>query len=334
MINHYEVFGVTYVESQTEKWSELCYLIEKNARNFEKNTRLILIIDAVKSYDYYNNLIKSNPKHISILLIVEQPSVNPLQHKRKIRNLFDHVFVSSIELVEKYNGTYYTFPLSIKPFQEITKIRKDKKIVFGLIATSKNSLVDSSLYWLRPRVISFLSKKEQILFAGKDFHLKRLSNIRMDINYCYYLIKNGVKPNILRFRTRRLDYKQGSYLGELESKNSIFNKIDVYLCLENDIYEFSEKFIDAVSAGKLPLYVGPNLDQLGIPESVYIKGSTSLRELREILDSVDAELINSKLDNLADWRINGMNKWKQEVAFDELADKIISLTGSPSHPKT
>jgi hypothetical protein len=333
MPNHYEVFGLTYLESQTEKWSKLCYSIERNARNFEENARLILIIEAVKTYDYYKNLIKSNPKHVSILVIVEQPSVNPLQHKRKIRNLFDHVFVSSFELAKKYNGTYYTFPLSIKPFQEITKISKDKKIVFGLIATSKNSLVDSSLYWLRPRVISFLEKKEQILFAGKDFHIKYLSNLRMDVNYCCFLIKNGVIPNILRFRVRRLNFTQGSYLGELESKNSIFSEIDVYLCLENDIHEFSEKFIDAVCAGKLPLYVGPNLDKLGIPESVYIKGSTSLRKLRKILGSVDSELVNSKLDNLADWRVYGMNKWKEEVAFGELAKKITSLTGSPSHPK-
>lgn len=333
MLNHYEVFGENHSEGNTRKWNTVCNLVEKNSKKLNPEANYILIIDAIKSYNYYKNLIKSNPKHISILVIVEQPSVNPLQHKRKIRSLFDHVFVSSFELAKKYNGTYYTFPLSIKPFQEIIKISKDKKIVFGLIATSKNSLVDSSLYWLRPRVISFLEKKEQILFAGKDFHIKYLSNLRMDVNYCCFLIKNGVIPNILRFRVRRLKFKQGIYLGELESKNSIFSEIDVYLCLENDIHEFSEKFIDAVCAGKLPLYVGPNLDKLGIPESVYIKGSTSLRKLRKILGSVDSELVNSKLDNLADWRVYGMNKWKEEVAFGELAKKITSLTGSPSHPK-
>ena len=129
-------------------------------------------------------------------------------------------------------------------------------------------------------------------------------------------------------------YKEESYLGEILTKDQIFSRVDVVLCLENNIYEFSEKFIDAACAGKLPFYVGPNLDQLGIPESVYIKGSTSFRELREIFGGVDAQLINSKLGNLADWRINGMNKWNEEVAFGELANKIISLIGSPSHPKT
>ena len=334
MLNHYEVFGENYSESQTGKWNALCNLIEKNSAKLKPETKFILVVDAVKSYYYYKDLMKANPEYISILVIVEQPSVNPRQHKRNLRDLFDYVFVSSIDLAEKYAGTYYTFPFNIRPFQEIKKLEKNKKIIFGLIATSKNSLTHSSLYWLRPRVISLLSKKDQILFAGKDFNLKRLSNLRMDLNYCYYLVKNGMRPNLLRFRVRKLVFKQDSYLGELESKDAIFGRVDVFLCLENDIYEFSEKFIDAVSAGKLPLYVGPNLDQLGIPELVYIKGSTSFRELKKILRGVDAELINSKLDNLANWRINGMHKWNEEVAFGELANKITSLTGSPSHPKT
>jgi hypothetical protein len=334
VLNYYEVFGDLHTDNQIGKWHELARLIENSVMESGIQTKFIVIIEAQKSYEYYKNLIEENPKVISILVMVEQPSVNPSQHKRKLRELFDHVFVSSFDLAEDYSAQYYNFPLTLQPLQEIIKIPKNKKIIFGLIATSKNSLVTSSLYWLRPSIISFLNRSDQILFAGRDFQSKFISNLRMDFNYCFYLIKNQVRPNLFRFRLRRLRYKGENYLGEILTKDQIFSRVDVVLCLENNIYEFSEKFIDAACAGKLPFYVGPNLDQLGIPESVYIKGSTSLRELRKIFIGVNAELINSKLDNLAVWRINGMDKWKEEVAFGELANKITSLTGSPSHPKT
>jgi hypothetical protein len=123
------------------------------------------------------------------------------------------------------------------------------------------------------------------------------------------------------------------YLGEVESKDDVFKQVDVVLCFENDYYEFSEKFVDAISAGKVPLYIGPNLDYLGIPNSVYIKSEPNLCKLKKILKEVDSELINSKLDAITNWREFGLNPWEEENAFHVLSTQITSLIDVPSFPK-
>jgi len=333
MSNHCEVFGESFRLNQSSKWSELFKLIEANLKKSSAATKYILIIDAVKPYRYYESLISSKPGYKSILVIVEQPSVNPLQHKKKYRKLFDHVFVSSYELAEKYGGIYFTFPLRVNAFQEISKKEPNKKTIFGIVATSKNSLVKSSLYKLRPATINFLSKSDQIIFGGKDFNSTRISNWRMDLNYCLFLLKNGIRPHLRQFRFRKLRFSKLRYLGEVESKDDVFKQVDVVLCFENDYYEFSEKFVDAISAGKVPLYIGPNLDYLGIPNSVYIKSEPNLCKLKKILKEVDSELINSKLDAITNWREFGLNPWEEENAFHVLSTQITSLIDVPSFPK-
>ena len=333
MLNHCEVFGETYSSSQTTKWSKLFKLIESNLEKGHVERNFILIIDAVKPFEYYEKLIKSKPDYKSVLVIVEQPSVNPLQHKKKYRKLFDVVFVSSHDLANAYGAVYFTFPLRINSFREISKIEPNKKIIFGIVATSKNSLVQSSLYRLRPALINHLAKSNQIIFGGKDFKSTRLSNLRMDLNYFFFLIKNGIRPSLKQFRFRKLSYEESSYLGEVVNKDEVFEKVDVVLCFENDIYEFSEKFLDTITSGKVPLYVGPDLNRLGIPCSVYIKTEPTVRQLKRTINDIDSELINSKLDSIKSWRQFGLNPWEEENAFQALSAEITAWLDVPSAPK-
>jgi len=333
-MNHCEVFGETYSSSQATKWRKLFKLIESNMEKRKAEHNLILIIDAVKPFKYYEKLIKSKADFKSVLVIVEQPSVNPLQHKKKYRKLFDLVFVSSQDLAEKYGAIYFTFPLRINPFQEISRKDPQKKIMFGIVATSKNSLVKSSLYKLRPAVINYLAKSDQIIFGGKDFNTSRLSNLRMDLNYSLFLIRNGIRPHLKQIRYRKLQFKKSTYLGEVEKKEEVFEKVDVVLCFENDTHEFSEKFIDTITAGKVPLYVGPNLDSLGIPRSVYIKAEPNLRQIKKTIKTIDSDLVNSKLNSIKSWRLFGLNPWEEENAFQALAAKITALIDVPSVPKS
>jgi hypothetical protein len=122
--------------------------------------------------------------------------------------------------------------------------------------------------------------------------------------------------------TSKVNLKRCNYLGEIDSKSQLLLNCYVVLCTENGRYEFSEKLIDALRFGKVPFYVGPNLERLGIANAIYFYGGTNVRSARQALKLVNSFSINNKLIALEKFREKVMSRWEQDIAFKKLCRKI------------
>jgi hypothetical protein len=56
-------------------------------------------------------------------------------------------------------------------------------------------------------------------------------------------------------------YKYPEYIGRVDDKFNAFSKYKYALIIENEADYVSEKLFDAIAAGCVPIYVGPNLSR-------------------------------------------------------------------------
>lgn len=325
-----EIFGTNKVEfnPRVNRWDMLPEGLRELDRtlSFTSNVEegdAILIVEAKKNLSYYQNLKKDYPNKKMTLIIVEMPAVNPGQHTRRMQRLFDEVFIPNLSIVSaSHNAHDFDFPINFPPFGPVVEVESSEKLNFGYVGTCKNSLVRSSLYSLRPKILNLVSEHAILHLAGRDWNSSRLALIRNDINSAISLLKLGLLPNLSSFMVSRVKLRKCHYVGEVDSKSELLLLCDVVLCIENDINEFSEKFFDAVSVGKVPFYIGPHLERLGIPNDMYFYGGTNIRSARKALNEVNTFSINEKLKALEKWREVGMNRWEGGFAFKKLCNKV------------
>ena len=323
-----EDFSTNAQEPGRSKWSRLIKFLHNNYSSLEVVTDLdemvnvYLVIDARKSIEFYREYRLQHPKCQMVLIMVEMPAVNPLQHKKELRKQFDYIFVPNPKLAKEYLGIYFNFPFLLHNHQNISFLDPSRKVTFGYVGTCKNSLVKSSLYYLRPRVLGMISKSSLLLLAGKDWDISSLARVKNDFNTARFLLENRLKPSLTKLMFWFNVSISPNYKGEVSDKFEFLSKCDVVLCMENDKYEFSEKFIDAVTLGKVPFYFGSSLDQYEIPQSIYFYGGVGLRKGRKTLRSINPTSINEKLICLSRWRESGIEKWREDVAFDDLSKQL------------
>ena len=80
-------------------------------------------------------------------------------------------------------------------------------------------------------------------------------------------LKGGFIPNLLEIYGN-LHWKYPTYMGEPMDKHRIIQQYRYSLVVENSSDYCSEKLFDVVINGSIPIYVGPNLDNYEIPNSL------------------------------------------------------------------
>lgn len=69
----------------------------------------------------------------------------------------------------------------------------------------------------------------------------------------------------------QLRLRPRSWLGAVEDKFTAFGLAPASIIVENSSDYISEKLIDAVCAGVVPIYVGPSLSEFGFPSDIAIE---------------------------------------------------------------
>lgn len=336
---HFEVFGdlpdLESDRSSVAKWSKLVELLiigNKSLRkiNYElENPDVIIVIEATRDRFYYETMRKKHLKAKMILVMIETPSVNPVQHSFPIRRLFDYFFVpNSSSLANKYNATCFDIPLEIQDIKSVDTCSHKSTLSFGYVGTSKNQLVKSCLYSLRPKILNLISKNYSIILGGKDWQVKLPARLKNDASSCLYLIRHRIRPRISKMMLVGVKVSRLSYSGEISDRQVFLKNCKIIICMENDKFELSEKLFDILSMGKIPLYIGSNPKLCGISEDLFLYGGTSVSECRKTIESINEEIIKTKLRAIEDGRHEVLRRWSIEVAMPRLAEKVNRLIKS------
>ena len=279
--------------------------------------------DAVVAVDLDRQALRAAKKakalnQKAVLVRFEPAVVCPLNYdKRALRN-FDSVIDVGRNFVESSGIEFWPqhWP-SIK--DEAVWLIEDRLNAACLVNANKLSFIPGELYSLRRDVID--AGLVDTYGHGWDMAI----NTRL---------KKFVIELMIAVRSSRgisLKAGRGWFRDRLATKGPIDDKLatmasyKVAVVIENSADYISEKLLDAIFAGCIPVYVGPDPIDWGLSESLYIKAEANFESIQSAIGKaldMDTKAFSAAVDGFLRDRENCI-KWDAHMVFQRLANLIV-----------
>jgi hypothetical protein len=239
-----------------KKFFQIQDINNSNIKNFDK----IIFIDVADPKKILNRLnINCNSK---ILIMRECNVIMPEMWKKETLDHYDYVFTYNSEYLKKMKTSAKIVNYLMPRKLELNNLfyNKNRPYDYCMLASNKFSYHIDELYSERVKVINFFEKNK-----NKEFHL-----------YGPDWDKVILKYPILSLISRRLvtiPKKLMVYKGIAKEKIKVLSKYKFCFCYENRKNfngHVSEKIFDAMRAGCVPIYWGPDDTEKYLDQNTYI----------------------------------------------------------------
>jgi len=211
------------------------------------------------NYDYLSDTPKSC---FNVLILWEPASVMPWQYSAANLARFDLVIPMSVWRARNLGYSQHAFhPYRFTGANSIFDLTGPRQGIV-MINTAKFSAGSSSLYGLRRETSKLLHSR------GLDYKLYGFDwNMKKSIEFKKRLIaaRNSFLANErVNFKelTSQVLYRYPEYAGHVPDKFSLLSHFTYSLVIENDLDWVTEKVFDSIFAGTIPIYVGPQLEEI------------------------------------------------------------------------
>ena len=190
---------------------------------------------------------------------------------------------------------------------------------FAIINANKMSFVEGELYTLR-RIAA--QKSPEIDVWGFDWDMPRFRRANKAFEELLIPLKHGfgIKPAAIKgwFKSPL------SWKGTSEDKLSTLASYKYSLVIENSIDYMSEKLFDSLFAGTLPIYVGPNPVDFGMPDFVSIHAKPDIDSIRKAIEQARQIDLDAWRASVLDWlKSEGVEQaWSWPFVVQQIIDKI------------
>lgn len=274
---------------------------------------------------------------LSRTLVTFEPSAaSPMEFSKHTVDKYDKIIRSSpLQLVsaeERHFGTGIFWHANSRETID-SHLGRPKSRSVGMINANKVSLVTDSLYAFRQELLRelplrFPSLKFSIagLGWGDTWFQRFLSNLRA----LFVVLKAGRIPNISLWGRRIPHPENLEVLGEVSSALAFLSGCEFALVVENEATYVSEKLANAVLAGSIPLYCGPPLSKLGIPNSICVQLNANVEEFAEAIKGISPQECNEIKTTGQRWlqSDDARNGFSYEASAVRLAQQICEAIKS------
>jgi len=215
--------------------------------------------------------LRGIPRENRVLFALEPRAVLPMQHRKRVRGKFGLFLVSSPDQLQSPTDVYFDYGF-LFPKEKVAPVLPRKVGSVALLNANKTSFVSGSQYSARKTLIKKLARLGfSVTIAGagweKSFRVQILDSVR-SLLFC---ISQGEWPDITRFSTPiKLSLPNVEFSGIVADGNFFYRQHEFALIVENDPQYISEKLFHALESGCIPLYLGPKLQTIGLPESLIV----------------------------------------------------------------
>ena len=190
---------------------------------------------------------------------------------------------------------------------------------FVIINANKMSFVEGELYSLRRLAAQ---KSSEIDVWGFDWDMPWFRRATKAVEELLIPLKHGfgIKPAAIKGWFK----KPLSFKGTSKDKLSTLATYKYSLVIENSSEYMSEKLFDSLFAGTLPIYVGPNPVDFGIPEFVAIHSSPDLESVMKAIDQARTIDLDAWRASVLTWlKSEGVEQaWSGPFITQRIIDKI------------
>ena len=215
------------------------------------------------------------PRQRRVLIMMEPAVSQPALHSHSYLRLFGSIFAASREWAAKEGAIPFLWPQDISSATVAAPVTAD----VAMLCANKRSAMPTSLYGLRRGVIRELQAQQGgLALFGSGWN-------ESSVNYLAQAARSVLKTTIahkapsLREAFGRVTVTPGTARGFIADKSTGVASAPVSVVIENSPDYVSEKLVDVIRVGRIPVYVGPNLDEYLIPSEVAIVAEPSVRSI-------------------------------------------------------
>jgi hypothetical protein len=268
-----------------------------------------------------NNLTKiinsGIPIKNRILVMLECKQILPEMHSDKVLSQYGIILSPSLHWAKTFNPVLFNYPFHLETPLFLTPLWL-RRYKFGLIQRNNFSCVKGELYTLRRQLIKARQGQMEVRGEGWDKpKIFQVINYIKIIRYYRHILKISEINLIPRYLVKNANYLP------VNDKQKFLDSVMVAIVIENAADYISEKLFDCFRAGTVPIYVGPSLEDFGIPEDCVIRSEANLRSLIHIMDHISEFDLVKIRENGSRFLLRNASKWSEENAMFGLAQSII-----------
>jgi hypothetical protein len=164
--------------------------------------------------------------------------------------------------------------------QAITKVGRLDRVV--LINGNKTSFIRGELYSLRRRAIRSFGNLD---LYGTEWSSKFLDRLTTAVRSMVHTLLSLKTPTISGLKLWFRTYPNSK--GPVLDKIGAMSKYKYALVIENSTEYMSEKLMEALFAGCIPIYVGPDPENFGIPKHLVVRATANISSIRDALTEAE-----------------------------------------------
>ena len=289
----------------------------------------------------------------SILMRLEPPAVLPSQFKRRVEKLYGLVITpgatstrAESQVIFRWPYVYSANPASPKVGEPTLAsilsqadfydrfdldVWEHKKSTAVLIAANKVSPTSDSNYGTRRSLAHVLSLKVLEIY-GPLWNESIGRKLRHRLGVFKNALANRTFPNLFSVYGN-LFTKYTNVQGVVDDKHLVNSLFKYSLVVENSNSYVSEKLIDAMISGSIPLYIGPDLELTGFPKgiAVEITGWTE-KQISELIDNMSLDQASEILVRIKEFLQSEVfiDGWDSNKVYSDIGRYILSHVGNES----
>lgn len=288
---------------------------------------------------------RGGKKDRTVLIRSEPDSVYPIQYRNSISSQYGMIFSpgSVFEIQQRLPLVKHPYLYNINPVnpraddpdlstmmrQTLSKNLysidnwKSREIVATIIAANKVSPSRNNNYHVR-RTVARAMNPDILQVYGPLWIDGLYTKMRHRAAVAYFGIRNGYFPNPFSIYGSLLSHYKTAK-GTIQNKHEILQSSKFSIVIENANSCITEKLFDCMINGAIPIYVGPNLEQYGLPSNLAFISSGDPIEIQAIISEASQEEIAEKLKVISDFMTDGpfLNQWTAKAVYRDVADEII-----------
>lgn len=164
-----------------------------------------------------------------------------------------------------------------------------------IVNANKLNLSRGELYTLRRECIANLNR---VKIYGEDWNTSKKARIKVVL---IEIFKSPIKHLLTFSFHSKYWFAQRPLIVAPEDKNEVLLKYKVSLVIENEMTYLSEKLFDALFAGCIPVYVGPEICDYEIPRSLVFQAEPNLHSIENQINRAMQADYSTFRQELAYW---------------------------------
>ena len=300
--------------------------------------------------DYNAFIANGGSPSRSILIRLEPPSVFPSQYKNSISKKYAQIISpGSIDTSPSSNfqvGWPYEYhlnpnypsdsgpnlssvldmPMSYLELQ--LRNWKERDIFVSMIASNKVSPTRNENYSIRRKIAVELKNPSPAVY-GPLWKGNLIVKLHHRLAVAYFSLRQGVLPNP-RSIYGSLFRKYPNAKGPIPNKHVILQQSKFTLVVENSNITVTEKLFDALVNGAVPIYIGPDLSKVGLPEDIALHCDGDPEQIVENLKKVSQSEIVTILKAGQEFLRSSLfkNTWTEDAVYKRIFLEVVSFMES------